>query len=65
VLYGNGRGVSQDLAQSYVWFTLSAARGNQDAAKNREFADRRLTAEQREQAQKIITAWRPKVTEVR
>jgi TPR repeat protein len=65
VLYGSGRGVPQDMSQAYFWFTLAANRSHPDAANNRDFADRRLTPEQREQTQKTVAAWRPKVTEAR
>jgi len=36
VLYGRGLGVSQDLAQSWVWFSLAAQQGDTDAAKKRD-----------------------------
>jgi TPR repeat protein len=49
------------MAQAYVWFSLAAARGNLDAAGNRDAADRRLTPEQREQARKAVQEWKPKL----
>jgi len=61
VLYGNGRGVTQDMKEAYIWFTLAASRGNPSAPENRDFADRRLTPEEREQAQKFAREWKPKV----
>ena len=61
VLYGNGRGVAQDMKQAYFWFSLAASRGSPNGAENRDFADRRLTPEEREQSQKIVREWRPKV----
>ncbi len=36
VLYGRGLGVPQDLAQSWVWFSLAARQGDADAGKKRD-----------------------------
>jgi hypothetical protein len=49
------------MVQAYVWFSLAAARGSIDAANNREASDRRLSPEQREQAQTLIREWKPTV----
>jgi len=36
VLYARGLGVSQDLGQSWLWFSLAAAQGDADAEKKRD-----------------------------
>jgi localization factor PodJL len=36
ILYARGMGVPQDLAQSWLWFSLAAQQGDADAAKKRD-----------------------------
>ncbi|MGU3537194.1 hypothetical protein [Methylobacterium sp. A54F] len=36
VLYARGLGMTQDLVQSYAWFSAAAAQGDEDAAKKRD-----------------------------
>ena len=36
ILYARGLGVEQDLRQSWLWFSLAAAQGDEDAAKKRD-----------------------------
>ena len=36
ILYARGLGLSQDLVQSYMWFSVAAAQGDADAAKKRD-----------------------------
>jgi localization factor PodJL len=45
ILYGRGLGVDQSLAESYKWFSLAAAGGDQDAAKKRDEVAQRLDAQ--------------------
>jgi localization factor PodJL len=42
ILYARGIGVDQNLAESYKWFSLAAAQGDQDAAKKRDDVAGRL-----------------------
>ena len=44
VLYARGMGVTQDLAQSYAWFSAAAAQGDEDAAKKRDDVGAKLPA---------------------
>ncbi len=49
ILYARGIGVQANLAESYRWFALAAAKGDQDAARKRDEVAARLD-------QKTITA---------
>ncbi len=59
-MYILGKGVPQDDVEAYKWLNLSAAQGNESAKKNRDFASKRLTPEQRAQAQQLAREWKPK-----
>ena len=58
-LHLNGVGVPQNYVQAHVWFNLAAARGQSQAAKQRDDLGAKMTAEQLAEAQKLATAWRP------
>ena len=58
-MYANGQGVPQDYVRAHMWFNLSAAQGNQGAAKNRDIAARRMTPAQIAEAQKLAREWKP------
>ena len=58
-MYANGQGVPQDYVRAHMWFNLSAAQGNQGAAKNRDIAARRMTPAQIAEAQKLASEWKP------
>jgi len=45
ILYARGLGVEQSLAESYKWFALAAAGGDQDAGKKRDEVAARLDAQ--------------------
>jgi localization factor PodJL len=42
ILFARGIGIEQNLAESYKWFALAAAKGDQDAAKKRDEVAARL-----------------------
>ncbi len=42
VLYGRGLGASQNLAESWMWFSLAARQGDTDAAKKRDEVENRM-----------------------
>ena len=50
----------QDYVRAHMWFNLSAAQGNQDAAKNRDNIAKRMTPAQIAEAQKLAREWQPK-----
>lgn len=59
VLYEYGRGVQKDFVQAYKWYSL-AALDNRDPVpgRNRDSLARKMTAEQLDQAQQLIAAWK-------
>jgi uncharacterized protein len=59
VMYAEGRGVPQDYVRAYMWFSLSAAQGEQRAVKTLEIAERRMTPAQISEAQKLARNWKP------
>ena len=59
-IYAKGRGVPQDYVRAHMWFSLSAAQGEQKAAKNLiEMAERQMTPAQITEAQKLAREWKP------
>ena len=54
-----GDGIPLDYVQSYMWFSLSAAHGDAQAAKNRDIVGKLMTASQLAQAETLAAAWKP------
>jgi hypothetical protein len=52
-----GKGVPQDYVQAHMWFSLAAAQGLADAAKNRDVVARRMTPIQIVVAQSLAREW--------
>jgi uncharacterized protein len=59
VMYAEGRGAPQDYVRAYMWFSLSAAQGEQRAVKTLEMAAQRMTSDQINQAQTLAHEWKP------
>jgi hypothetical protein len=67
LIYATGRGVAIDNVRAYHWFSLAAKLANPDSQKslktvsetNRAVVAKRLTPEQRKQADAEILAWKP------
>ena len=59
VMYAEGRGVPQDYVRAHMWFSLSAAKGEQKAVKTLEMAERQMTPAQITEAQKLARDWKP------
>ena len=57
VIYGNGRGIPQDFVQAHKWYSLAELAGNEDARENRKMAERMMSHEQIEKAQKLAGTW--------
>jgi TPR repeat protein len=57
IMYNNGRGVPKDSTRAYMWFSLSAAHGNQTAAEYREIVGRDMSKAQVAAAQKLARDW--------
>ncbi len=54
-----GLGVSQDFVEAHKWLNLGAARGNAEAAAERDALAARMTPEQIASAQGRARSWRP------
>ena len=57
-MYASGHGMPQDYVTAHMWFDLSAARGDDDAAKNRDVIAQRMTSAQIAEAQKLAREWK-------
>jgi TPR repeat protein len=59
LVYEIGQGVPQDYVRAYMWYHLAAARGNQEALRNRDDAAQHMTSAQIAEAQKLAREWKP------
>ena len=59
LMYATGQGVPQDYVRAHMWFSLSAAQGEQRAVKTLEMAERRMPPAQINEAQKLARDWKP------
>ncbi len=53
VMYGEGKGVPQNYKLAYVWSSLAAAQGNENAIKNRDLSEKRMSPQQLSEAQDL------------
>jgi localization factor PodJL len=60
VLYARGLGLTQDLMQSYAWFSAAAAQGDEDAGKKRDDVATKLSPGDLANARSITAAFRPR-----
>jgi localization factor PodJL len=60
ILYARGLGVDQSLAESYKWFALAAAGGDQDAGKKRDEVAARLDPQTLVAARLAVQTFAPK-----
>lgn len=58
-MYANGRGVPQDYIQAYKWFSLSEARGNEEAEKSLANCAGHMTSAQITEARQLVVEWKP------
>jgi uncharacterized protein len=58
-LYSKGRFVEGDLVQAYKWFNLAAAEGEEEAGKQRDEVEKRMTVDMINDAQKASRAFKP------
>jgi TPR repeat protein len=52
-MYYDGNGVLQDYVRAHMWFSIAASGGDNEGAKNRDTAERKMTAQQVEQARRM------------
>ena len=55
VMYDDGEGVPQNNVRAYVWWSVAAAQGFEDARFNRDIISETLTPEQRARGQDMAT----------
>ena len=60
LMYVNGHGVPKDYVRAHMWFDLSAAQGDTNAIKKRDWVAQHMTPEQIAEAQKLAREWKPK-----
>jgi uncharacterized protein len=58
-LYAKAQGASHDDVTAYMWFSLAAAQGDKEARASLNGIERKLTAGQLEQAQRLAREWKP------
>jgi TPR repeat protein len=51
--------VARDVVQAYRWIALAAAQGDAGAQRNLKVLERRMTAEQIAQGQRLAREWKP------
>jgi localization factor PodJL len=59
ILTARGLGVQQNLAQSYTWFSLAAAQGDEDAARKRDEVAARLNPTTLASAKQAAESFKP------
>ena len=60
VMYANGQGVVQNYIKAHMYWNLAANQGNEDARKNRDIVEKRMTVGQIKKAQEMAEKWRVK-----
>jgi TPR repeat protein len=59
LMYARGQGVPRDYVRAYMWSSLAASKGHADGVKNRSAIAKGMTPAQIQQAQKMVTDWKP------
>lgn len=59
LIYAYGVGVPEDVEKAYFWWLLSSTDGNQTSVRNRDVIEKRLTLQQRANAQVSARTWTP------
>ena len=63
VLYARGLGVSQDLVQSYLWFSAAATQGDDEAGRKRDEVAGKLAPADLARGRDLVAAFRPKAVD--
>ena len=56
-MYEKGEGIPQDNVQAYMWYDVAQLRGNESAARYRDKVARRMTQDQKAEAQRLVREW--------
>jgi len=56
-MYGTGEGVPMNYVKAYMWYSLSKAQGNEDAAKGLYIIEKEMTPAQIAKAQELAAEW--------
>ena len=59
-MYIDGKGVSTDYIQAYLWMTLAAEQGFGPAKELLETLQKKMTPAQIAEAQRLVREWKPK-----
>lgn len=59
MFYDNGLGVRQDRVMAYMWLSLAASQGRENAATIRDLAARLMTPAQIEEGKRLAEQWSP------
>jgi TPR repeat protein len=59
MFYDNGLGVPQDRVRGYMWLSLAASQGRENAAIIRDLSAQVMTAAQINEAKRLVDQWRP------
>ncbi len=60
LMYAKGQGLAQNYIQAYMWETLAAAQGNENASKGLEILEKKMSPAQLAEAQRLAREWMPK-----
>ncbi|MFC7663001.1 hypothetical protein ACFQWF_09775 [Methylorubrum suomiense] len=63
VLYARGLGVSQDLVQSYLWFSAAAAQGDEEAGRKRDEVAGKLNPADLARGRELVAGFKPKAAD--
>lgn len=59
ILSGGGQGVRTDKTQAYMWLTLSAAQGDEEASRQGNLLSKQLKPAEIMNAKKLVHQWKP------
>ena len=60
VLYQEGSGVTKSLTDSYVWYAIAGAQGDELAVQRTQLLERQMSADELDLAKSRVAAYRPK-----
>ena len=59
ILSGGGQGVRTDKTQAYMWLTLSAAQGDEEASRQGEILVKQMKPAEVTNTKKLVQQWKP------